>query len=103
MIPRFKKAPKAINQHLNKEQFLEEHNRLSPKNLRATISLLTRFRVEKASLFKNEDWSIDKLRRPFIFWSTSLPPGEKGLPKVKPESRQGWHSYDEKPKKQELQ
>lgn len=103
MIPRFKKPPKTINQHLNKEQFLEEHNRLSPKNLKATISLLTRFRVEKASLFKNEDWSIDKLRRPFIFWSTSLSPEERGLSKVKPDSRSSWHTYDEKPKTQELQ
>ena len=78
MIPRFKKAPKFINQHLNKEQFLEEHNRLSPKNLRATISLLSRFRIEKTSLFKDNDWSIDKLRRPFILWLTSLPLREKG-------------------------
>jgi len=76
MIPRFKKVPKVINQHLNKEQFLEEHNRLSPKNLRATISLLSRFRIDKALLFKNNDWSIDKLRRPFILWLTSFPSKE---------------------------
>lgn len=103
MLRRFKKALKPTNQHLNKEQFLEEHNRLSPKNLRATTALLTRFRAEKASLFKNEDWSIDKLRRPFIFWSTSLPPEERELSKVKPEPRSSWHTYDEKPKTQELQ
>lgn len=103
MLRRFKKALKPTNQHLNKEQFLKEHNRLSPKNLKATISLLSRFRIEKASLFKNDDWSIDKLRRPFIFWSTSLPPGERGLPKAKLESRSSWHSYNEKPKTQELQ
>jgi hypothetical protein len=72
MIPRFKKVQKVLNPHLKKEQFLEEHNRLSPLNLRATISLLSRFRVEKASLFKGDDWSIDKLRRPFILWLTSL-------------------------------
>ena len=77
MIPRFKKAPKAISQHLRKEEFLEEHNRLSPKNLRATISLLSRFRVEKTSLFKGDDWPIDKLRRPLILWLTSLPSREK--------------------------
>ncbi|MDP3093583.1 MAG: hypothetical protein Q8N16_02355 [bacterium] len=77
MIPRFKKAPKAINQHLNKEQFLEEHNRLSPENLKATIPLLSRFRVEKASLFKSNDWPIDKLRRPFILWLTSSSWGKK--------------------------
>jgi len=72
MIQRFKKTPKVINQHLKKEDFLEEHNRLSPSNLQATITLLSRFRIEKASLFKNDNWSIDKLRRPFILWLTSL-------------------------------
>ena len=72
MIPRFKKVKKLINPHLKKEQFLEEHNKLSPKNLRATISLLSRFRIEKASLFKDDDWPIDKLRRPFILWLTFL-------------------------------
>jgi len=72
MIPRFKKIKKFINPHLKKEEFLEEHNRLSPLNLRATIPLLSRFRIEKASLFKNDNWPIDKLRRPFIFWLTSL-------------------------------
>ncbi len=77
MIPRFKKAPKITNPHLKKEQFLEEHNRLSPINLRATISLLSRFKIEKTSLFKDDDWSIEKLRRPFILWLTSLPFKEK--------------------------
>ena len=71
MIPRFKKVQKVTNQHLKKEEFLEEHNRLSPINLRATISLLSRFRTEKSSLFKGDDWSIDKLRRPFVLWLTS--------------------------------
>jgi len=60
-----------------KEEFLSEHNRLSPLNLQATKALLSRFRVEKASIFKNDDWSIDKLRRPFILWLTSLPSKEK--------------------------
>ncbi|HXK32254.1 MAG TPA: hypothetical protein VJ378_02190 [Candidatus Paceibacterota bacterium] len=71
MIPRFKKVPKITNPHLKKEEFLEEHNRLSPVNLKATISLLSRFKTEKASLFKGDDWSIDKLRRPFVLWLTS--------------------------------
>mgnify|MGYP001611646305 CR=1 FL=1 len=57
----------------NKEQFLIEHNKLSPLGLQATLILLTRFKTEKISLFKNEDWPIDKLRRPFILWLTSLP------------------------------
>jgi hypothetical protein len=77
MIPRFKKVKKNINPHLNKEQFLEEHNRLSPSNLQATIALLSRFRIEKASLFKGDDWPIDKLRRPFILWLTSLTQDER--------------------------
>jgi hypothetical protein len=72
MMPRFKKVRKVINQRLKKEQFLEEHNKLSPKNLRATLSLLSRFRIEKAALFKDDYWSIDRLRRPFILWLTSL-------------------------------
>lgn len=71
MIPRFKKVRKPLNLHLKKEQFLEEHNKLSPENLKATIPLLSRFRIEKASLFKDKNWSIDKLRRPFILWLTS--------------------------------
>jgi hypothetical protein len=56
-----------------KEQFLSEHNKLAPSNLRATFALLTRFREEKASLFEGDDWPLDKLRRPFIMWLTSLP------------------------------
>jgi len=60
-----------------KQNFLLEHNKLSPLNLQATASLLSCFRVEKAALFKDDDWSIDKLRRPFIFWLTSLTTQEK--------------------------
>ena len=60
-----------------KQQFLSEHNKLSPLNLQATTFLLSRFRIEKASLFKDEDWSLDKLRRPFISWLTSLTAEEK--------------------------
>lgn len=55
------------------EQFLAEHNKLSPMNLRATFALLTRFKAEKPSLFSDESWPMDKLRRPFIMWMTSLP------------------------------
>ena len=69
--------PIVISQETTKEEFLSEHNRLSPLNMQATIALLSRFRVEKASLFKNDDWPIDKLRRPFILWLTSLPSREK--------------------------
>ncbi len=54
-----------------KEQFLIEHNRLAPLNLMATMDILTRFKTEKPSLFKSDDWPIAKIRRPFIFWLTS--------------------------------
>ena len=77
MIPRIKKTKKFIDPPLNKEQFLKEHNKLSPEGLKATNSLLSRFRIEKASLFKGDSWSIDKLRRPFILWLTSSPSKER--------------------------
>jgi len=60
-----------------KQHFLSEHNKLSPLNLQATAFLLSRFKTEKSSLFKDKNWSIDKLRRPFIFWLTSLTTEEK--------------------------
>lgn len=69
---KFQRAQKVINLHQTQKEFLDEHNKLSPVNLKATISLLSRFKTEKASLFKDDDWSIDKLRRPFILWLTSL-------------------------------
>lgn len=60
-----------------KQQFLEDHNNLSPSHLQTTMAVLSRFRIEKASLFKDDDWPIDKLRRPFLLWLTSLPYEEK--------------------------
>jgi len=54
-----------------KQQFLLEHNKLSPINLQVTMAALSRFRIEKAMLFKDDEWSIDKLRRPFVLWLTS--------------------------------
>lgn len=67
-----------ILQRNTKEEFLAEHNKLSPLNMQTTMPLLSRFRIERASLFKkDENWSIDKLRRPFIFWLTSVSLGEK--------------------------
>ena len=60
-----------------KEEFLSEHNRLSPTNLQATMDILDRFKEEKPTLFKSEDWPINKIRRPFIFWLTSLSSKEK--------------------------
>jgi len=59
-------------QKTNKGKFMEVHNRLSPSKLQTTMALLSRFKSEKMSLFKNEDWSIEKLRRPFLLWLTNL-------------------------------
>ena len=72
MIPRFKKVEKPVDLSLSQEQFLEEHNRLSPENLRATSSLLCRFRAEKTALFEDDNWPIDKIRKPFISWLIAL-------------------------------
>ncbi len=55
-----------------KQQFLEEHNRLSSLSLQATTGMLSRFRAEKPGLFRDSDWSVEKLRRPFILWLTSF-------------------------------
>ena len=60
-----------------KEEFLSEHNRLSSPSMQTNMSLLSRFRIEKASIFKSDNWPIDKLRRPFILWLTSLTIKEK--------------------------
>ncbi len=55
-----------------KEIFLEEHNKLSPDELKVTLFTLSHFKEEKPNLFKKVNWSIEKLRRPFVFWLTSL-------------------------------
>jgi hypothetical protein len=54
-----------------KEQFLTEHNKLAPANLKATMKNLSSFKDEKPGLFKENDWSIAKIRRPFISWLSS--------------------------------
>ena len=79
----------------NKEQFLIEHNKLSPLGLQATLILLTRFKEDKISLFKNDDWSVDKLRRPFILWLTSLSSElkEDGIKQGKDKLVKQFHPY----------
>jgi hypothetical protein len=57
---------------ISKEQFLEEHNKLSPTNLQATLALLDRFKEEKKPLMKDDSWCLDKLRIPFISWLTAM-------------------------------
>jgi hypothetical protein len=54
-----------------KEEFLIEHNKLSPKNFKATMDTLACFETEKPGLVKANDWSIAKVRRPFILWLSS--------------------------------
>jgi hypothetical protein len=71
------KSSAVMLQKTTKEEFLSEHNRLSSSSMQTTMSLLSRFRIEKAMLFKSENWPLDKLRRPFIFWLTSLTPEER--------------------------
>ncbi len=67
----------AENHNSQKQQFLLEHNKLSPSSLQATTGLLSIFRTKKASLFKDDTWPIDKLRRPFVLWLTSLTSKER--------------------------
>ena len=62
---------------ISKEQFLEEHNRLSPANLQATLALLNRFKEEKKPLLKDTEWCLDKHRIPFMSWLSSVPESER--------------------------
>lgn len=77
----------------NKKQFLTEHNKLSPPNLQATIDLLNRFKEERRPLLKNNGWSIDKLRAPFISWLISLPLIKKRISKK--QKKQTYKNYPE--------
>ena len=67
---------------ITQEQFLAEHNKLSPRNLRANGDLLLRFRQENSSLFNEDGWSLEKLRRPFIIWLTAQSFYEKSKDEV---------------------
>ena len=57
---------------ISKEQFLIEHNRLSPLNLQTTFAGLTLFQVAKKPLLADTNWSL-KLRIPLIIWLGTLP------------------------------
>lgn len=79
---------------VNKEQFLEEHNKLSPSNLQATLPLLERFKEEKKPLLKDNAWSIDKLRVPFISWLLAMPEKKKRGKKIrKSKAQQTYKDY----------
>lgn len=58
---------------ISKEQFLIEHNRLSPLNLQTTFAGLTLFQIAKKPLLADTNWSL-KLRIPLIIWLGTLPP-----------------------------
>ena len=78
----------------NKEKFLIEHNKLSPSSLQADLVMLNRFKEEKKSIFKDNNWPIDKLRRPFILWLTSLSSEQKkDNAKVKNKEAKQFHPY----------
>jgi hypothetical protein len=70
---------------ISKEQFLEERNKLSPKNFKATFAMLTKFQQEKKPLLKDNDWCLDKLRIPFISWLSALPAKKEKKSKQKKE------------------
>ncbi len=61
-----------MDELITKEQFLVEHNKLSPLSLQATLLLLTKFQEEKKPMLKNAEWS-NKLRIHFISWMLALP------------------------------
>jgi len=77
---------------ITKEQFLIEHNKLSPLNLQATFALLTRFQEERKSLLKDTNWSF-KLRIPFISWLTALTAEKKKY--VRKPTKQVYKNYPE--------
>jgi len=76
-----------------KEQFLLEHNRLSPSHLQATLALLDQFQIEKKPLLKKNEWVLDKLRMPFIIWLSSLPPEKKKY--IRKSKKQLFKNYPE--------
>ena len=79
----------------NQEDFLIAHNKLSSVSLQATLVLLDQFKEEKINLFKDDSWSVDKLRRPFIIWLTSLPIVQKKASKdpIKNHDNQKFNTY----------
>jgi len=64
---------------ISKEQFLEEHNKLSPASLQANLVLLERFQQEKKPLLKDNEWCLEKMRMPFMAWLANLPESEKKI------------------------
>jgi hypothetical protein len=80
---------------ISKEQFLEEHNKLSPANMQATLALLNRFKEEKKPLLKDNEWSLEKIRIPFMSWLTTLPESEKKVSKKNKKEQTIFKNYPE--------
>jgi hypothetical protein len=80
---------------ISKEQFLEEHNKLSPSNLQATLALLDRFKEEKRPLMKDDGWCLDKLRIPFISWLTAMREEPKNKNAKKSKKKEIFKNYPE--------
>jgi len=79
---------------ISKEQFLQEHNKLSPANMQATLALLNRFKEEKKPLLKDDEWCLEKLRMPFMAWLANLPESEKKSVK-RGKEKPGFKNYPE--------
>jgi len=77
---------------ISKEQFLTEHNRLSPTNLQTTFVGLTNFQLAKKPLLKDNNWSL-KLRIPLILWLGSLP--LEKVKAVRKSTKQEFKNYPE--------
>jgi len=80
---------------ISKEQFLQEHNKLSPANLQASLVLLNRFQKEKKPLLKDDEWCLEKLRMPFMAWLAALPESEKKPGKKGKKSEPMFRNYPE--------
>lgn len=78
--------------NISKEQFLAEHNRLSPAHLQATFTLLTKFQEEKKPQLKDSGWSY-KLRIPFISWLITIP--TEKIKHTKLSTKQEYRNYPE--------
>ncbi len=80
---------------ITKEQFLEEHNKLSPSNLRATLTMLNKFKEEKKPLMKDDNWCLDKLRIPFISWLTAVKAEDEKKSAGKSKKKEIYRNYPE--------
>ncbi len=80
---------------ISKEQFLQEHNKLSPAHLQATLVMLNKFKEEKKPLMKDDNWCLDKLRIPFISWLTAMQNDEEKKSGNKSKKKEIYRNYPE--------